>query len=316
MSVLKLEEIFEQFSKEELGIKGRILATGKEQVEKFLENPFPHRHMILLYDDQDYAKRLQYTFLKHSLQSGGSCCYVTHSGHTAREVIESEMKQFGINVNEASNTGFLHIEILPNFETFEGDIVKLIKEKVIANLTKLISPRRLVGIQGIPVCTENNINRAFKKEQFIRNKLEDLHTQKICPVNINDIEPSKFGSWIIKYLRYHDCVILSSGLDCNLVFELTSELPEGIIKETLADLGFSQNTTKSRQLLHNAIKNALKTDLGEKLAESTLELLSEKTGKSINELLGDTELFEKSLRLMFRKGADQIIQLVKKELMK
>ena len=86
------------------------------------------------------------------------------------------------------------------------------------------------------------------------------------------------------------------------------------IKNTLVELGYSQNTAKSRQLIHNAIKNALKTDLGEKLAESSLEILSEKTGKSINELLDDVVLFEKSLKLMFSNGADQIIQLIKKEL--
>ena len=86
------------------------------------------------------------------------------------------------------------------------------------------------------------------------------------------------------------------------------------IEDTLAKLGHYQNTAKSRKLIHNAIKNALKTDLGEKLAECSLEILSEKTGKSINELLDDTVLFEKSLKLMFHNGADQIIQLIKKEI--
>ena len=223
MTVFKLEEIFEKYAEQEFKIKGRIIATGKKQVEKFLENPFPYRHMILLYEELEDAKILQYTFLKYSLQSSGSCCYVTHDGHTSQEIIEDEMKHFGINVDEAKKNNLLHIEILPNFEKFNGDIVELIKTRIIPNLTKLPAPRRLVGIQGIPVCTEEEIERAFKKERFIRNKLEDLHTQKICPVYLKDIEPSKFGSWIIKYIRYHDCVILSSGPDKTVVFELISE---------------------------------------------------------------------------------------------
>lgn len=88
------------------------------------------------------------------------------------------------------------------------------------------------------------------------------------------------------------------------------------IKNTLVKIGYSQNTVKSKQLLYNAVKNALKTDLGEKLADSTLEILSEKIGKPTNEILDDVELFEESLQLMFRKGADQIIQLIKDELLK
>ena len=158
-------------------------------------------HVVLLYEEPELARVIEFRFIRDGLEKGQSCCYIIHGGN--RELIESEMADNGIDVVRYTKNNMLQIiESIDHLNDPRGLFVACEGEtrKLCANLS---APFRIVG--GLSVRdTLNMINNPeietiaakahLELEHSFHNQLFDgLQGYWLCSYTVNDIKGALNG---------------------------------------------------------------------------------------------------------------------------
>ena len=73
---------------------------------RFVDSLDTNKHILLLYKDPEYAKRIEFQFIENGLAKGEHCVYATEEDPV---FIKKKMAEHGIKVKDFLEKGLLHI---------------------------------------------------------------------------------------------------------------------------------------------------------------------------------------------------------------
>ncbi len=228
-----------------------------DQVLDFISNESTGKHILLLYEDPERAREIEFQFLKHGLELKEHCTFMVHINEQKNnnnnndndpgdhhkshdlECMEREMKDAGINVDAYQRAKRLRIFPVPNLIRKAGGIDKTNRIwKEIEELDKDLfsqteAPFRGVGIR-LPVNKlqgEDRINALAIQIDIERRAQNEFGCGRfkgswICPYRVDNLaeslEGEQSGVQLLSLIMHHHVVIYVPAIKQPVVFRIPS----------------------------------------------------------------------------------------------
>jgi hypothetical protein len=218
------------------------------QLLDFLDNldTTIHKHIVMFYEEPEYAKFIQLRFLKAGLERKECGMYLVNDEQdllfTKREMIE-----YGIDVDNYSKKGLLQLYVnrgIRDLEEFQHVVAAYFEDmaKKFFNhyqqhqypLPQTLPPIRGVGIAIPDAFVEkegrNNSGGSQKTaaataqlqiERFFHNEaLHSFNGVWMCPYQLDDIDAQMDRQWMADVLNSHDAVLFLPKLSNGIALDL------------------------------------------------------------------------------------------------
>ncbi len=173
---------------------------------KFLDSLDTKKHVVLVYDDQSFGKKIQFRFINNGLMKGENCIYLTHGDP---KVIKNEMDESEINVKEFVQKSLLHIYQISSPEKDPKGILigyeKIVKQ-VIANKKP---PYWIVGRIMPNIGIEETMAVQIAIERIAHANFEKLNSTILCSYDFNEFPANDYKIWLSSLYSYHHAAIVS-----------------------------------------------------------------------------------------------------------
>jgi hypothetical protein len=183
---------------------------------KFLDRMERNNHIVLLYDNEEYADLVISRYLLNGLQKGESCIFFTAD---KPEIIEERLSAEGIDVDSYKQTNSLRIFRIERSDADKFDALGTLKH-IREEATKgMKPPYRFVGRTIMVTGTKEGMKLGLVVEKTGHEHFEEFDNSQLCYYNISGIEQSKRNEWISELLKNHHHVIYASEPDRAVAFE-------------------------------------------------------------------------------------------------
>jgi hypothetical protein len=169
---------------------------------KYLDSFEKKQHILLLYEDPDYARLLEFRFIKNGLVSGESCLYVTSEDPVS---IVVKFLTYGIPLHYFASGKLRVIQVR---EVHGGqDLMQHCKKEVSKILDSLVPPYRIVGRIVADVSTMEGMSVQMEMEKIAHARFDDLRGSIMCIFDVSKIEHSRRKRWLQELRANHHVVI-------------------------------------------------------------------------------------------------------------
>ncbi|HET6716330.1 MAG TPA: MEDS domain-containing protein [Nitrososphaeraceae archaeon] len=183
---------------------------------KFLDRMERNNHIVLLYDNEEYADLVISRYLLNGLQKGESCIFFTAD---KPEIIEERLSAEGIDVDSYKQTNSLRIFRFERSDADEFDALGTLKH-IREEATKgMKPPYRFVGRTIMDTGSKEGMKLGLVVEKTGHEHFEEFDNSQLCYYDISGIEQSKRTEWISELLKNHHHVIYASEPDRAVAFE-------------------------------------------------------------------------------------------------
>ena len=183
---------------------------------KFLDRMEGNSHIVLLYDNEEYADLVISRYLLNGLQKGESCIFFTAD---KPETIEERLSAEGIDVDSYKQTNSLRIFRIERSDADKFDALGTLKH-IREEATKgMKPPYRFVGRTIMDTGSKEGMKLGLVVEKTGHEHFEEFDNSQLCYYNISGIEQSKRNEWISELLKNHHHVIYASEPDRAVAFE-------------------------------------------------------------------------------------------------
>lgn len=183
---------------------------------KFLDRMERNNHIVLLYDNEEYADLVISRYLLNGLQKGESCIFFTAD---KPEIIEERLSAEGIDVDSYKQTNSLRIFRIERSDADKFDALGTLKH-IREEATKgMKPPYRFVGRTIMDTGSKEGMKLGLVVEKTGHEHFEEFDNSQLCYYNISGIEQSKRNEWISELLKNHHHVIYASEPDKAVAFE-------------------------------------------------------------------------------------------------
>ena len=183
---------------------------------KFLDRMERNNHIVLLYDNEEYADLVISRYLLNGLQKGESCIFFTAD---KPEIIEERLSAEGIDVDSYKQTNSLRIFRIERSDADKFDALGTLKH-IREEATKgMKPPYRFVGRTIMDTGTKEGMKLGLVVEKTGHEHFEEFDNSQLCYYNISGIEQSMRGEWIRGLLKNHHHIIYASEPDKAVAFE-------------------------------------------------------------------------------------------------
>ena len=186
-------------------------STLFQQPLNFVHGIEEGKHIVLFYEELEYAKMISFQFIKNGLAHQKDCSYVSEE---EEEAVKREMLDNGIDVKKFMQNNQLHIYQVTNLTNY--------------------TPRDYLGQSDrivlrciYKVNSEEQIKSNLKWEHDYRFKnLKNSGATVVCVYPVNDIIPTisdstgPFGKWMHDLLEIYDGVIFARRFWKGVAFRL------------------------------------------------------------------------------------------------
>jgi hypothetical protein len=229
---------FDIFSREQkqklIEHHGKILNIIEKTVgSAFFKRPLNYlhhikecQHIVLFYEEIEYARVISFQFIKSGLEHNKMCSYLSDEDV---ETVKIEMAYNGIDVNKFTMNGFLHINQFPcktNYHPRNANIKENGLENILSNL-RPGQEDRIVFNCIYNINTEEQIKSNLKWEREYRLKeLKNRTTSILCTYPVENIIPELSDStgahakWMSDLLNMYDGVIFARRFWKGVAFNL------------------------------------------------------------------------------------------------
>ncbi|MGC2573698.1 MAG: MEDS domain-containing protein [Candidatus Nitrosopolaris sp.] len=184
------------------------------------------KHIVLFYEEIEYARVISFQFIKGGLEDNKMCSYLSDEDV---ETVRREMADNGIDVDKFTMNGLLHIYQCPcktNYHTRNTHIKEHGLENIISNFTRPGQGDRMV-FKCHKINTEERIKSTLKWEREYRLKeLKNRTTSILCTYPVENIIPELSDStgahakWMSDLLKMYDGVIFARRFWKGVAFNL------------------------------------------------------------------------------------------------
>lgn len=170
-----------------------------EYVERLSEN----KHIMMLYDDEMYAKEVELVFVRKGLENGEHCIYIMHDGWRP---VRDEWDSMGIDVDEEVKRGMLHIVGPGNHGELSGGWPDL---GVLPSLGH--GKVRVVGRWIPDIDTVHGISSELGIERKVGEQFRGINGSVMCTYPASKICSKGRSNWTLQIINEHDVVIFVTG---------------------------------------------------------------------------------------------------------
>ncbi len=200
-----------------------------KQPLKFVRNVRPGNHIVLFYEEAEYARMLLFEFLKGGLIQKERCSYISEE---EAESVKREMNDAGIGTHEFLNNGQLLVHQIPNLADhphIPPTELERLSQLALHPGTKKNGSQldRLVLKCIFKINTQQQIKSNLEWERDFRDRnLKRLHGTMICTYPVNNIlftisdAIGDYGRWMSSILELYDGVIFARKLWKGVAFNL------------------------------------------------------------------------------------------------
>jgi DcmR-like sensory protein len=164
------------------------------------------KHIGLLYEDSEYARMIEFRFLKNGLVNGEQCVYATEDDSGS---IVLKMLSYGIPLEYFENKK-LRVYQIHQSGSSRDEIMKSCKRDIEMVLADLQSPFRIVSRIVPDVSTITGMSVELELERETHRCFDDFGGSVMCPYDLSKIEKSKRKEWIAELVKNHHKVIYAS----------------------------------------------------------------------------------------------------------
>lgn len=183
---------------------------ANQNLLKFIDAVEGLQHIAFFYNDPEYARLLEFQFLKNGLKKGEQCMYATDDDPF---VIVSKMSHYGINVETYLKNNLLHVYQIPDPKNDPDGIAAGCKKTAKKILSDLKPPFRVVGRLVPDVSTVEGITAQLELEQSTQENFDSFGGIIMCRYDLSKIEPKGRKKWIQSLYEKHDTVIYEQGFE-------------------------------------------------------------------------------------------------------
>jgi hypothetical protein len=210
-----------------------------EQPLSFVNKVEEGKHIVLFYEELEYAKMISFQFIKDGLIHQKDCSYLSEE---EVELVKTEMSDIGIGVNKFTSNNQLHIYQVTSLTDYyhpreEMELIEDRKEKrkhaaadnttILRNPSKIRKSDRIVLRCVYNVDTEEQIKSNLRWEYDFRCKnLKHSGTTLVSSYPINDIistisdSTGSYGKWMSTLLELYDGAIFARKFWKGVAFNL------------------------------------------------------------------------------------------------
>lgn len=199
-----------------------------EQPLNFVHQVKEGKHIVLFYEELEYAKMISFQFIRSGLVLKKECSYLSEE-HV--EAVKRDMADSGIDVNRFTENRLLHIYQVPSLTDNHLRGSQIEKEEpvhtILQNPSKTGHTDRIVLRCIYKINTEEQIKSNLKWEHDYRFKiLKSLGATIVCTYPVNDIIPTisdstgSYGKWMNDLLEIYDGVIFARRFWKGVAFNL------------------------------------------------------------------------------------------------
>ncbi|TLX94152.1 MAG: hypothetical protein E6K91_07220 [Thaumarchaeota archaeon] len=183
---------------------------ANQNLLKFIDTVESPQHIAFFFNDPEYARVLEFQFLKNGLKKGEQCMYATDDDPF---VIISKMSHYGINVETYLKNNMLHVYQIPDPKNDPAGIVASCKNTAKKILSNLTPPFRVVGRIVPDVSTVEGIAAQLEIEQSTQENFDSFEGMIMCRYDLSKIEPKGRKKWIQSLYEKHDIIIYEQGFE-------------------------------------------------------------------------------------------------------
>jgi len=177
-----------------------------------------NKHILLLYNDPEYAKRIEFQFIGNGLAKGEHCVYATEEDPA---LIKKKMKEHGIKVKNFLDRKLLHIcQTSDPFGHPEGALAGT-KSNLEMILKDSKPPYRMVAMLIPDTGTTEAMDVHIKIEKEFHNNFASFNGSVMYPYDINKLEQNKSHDWIRELLQSHHSAIYAQSFEEGGVLNLS-----------------------------------------------------------------------------------------------
>lgn len=170
---------------------------------KYIDSLKTKKHIALFYGDPEYARMIEFRFLKNGLMSGEQCIYATDDD--TGEII-LKMLRYGIPLEHLQNKKLRVYQIHPRTGSQE-DMLSECKKEIETIFSDLQKPFRIVARMIPDVSTLKGMSAEVELETSAHGIFEDLGGYIMCPYELSKMEKSKSSEWMTELMKSHHAVI-------------------------------------------------------------------------------------------------------------
>lgn len=161
------------------------------------------QHIALLYDDPEYARLIEFRFIKNGLLNGQQCVYATEEDSGS---IVLKFLNYGITLSYFLTK---QLRVIQLQETCGGhdEIYKKCKKDLERIFYDLIPPFRIVSRIVPNVSTIDGISVELELEKSTHQRFDDFCGSLICPYDVSKIEATKKKKWLEELRLNHHVTI-------------------------------------------------------------------------------------------------------------
>jgi hypothetical protein len=176
---------------------------------RYIDSLKEKQHIALFYEDPEYARLLEFRFIKNGLDSGEDCVYATEED-TGTVVLR--LLNYGIPLEHFKSKRIRVYQTRPVLA--DRDMMTASCKLEISRLLQgLKTPFRIVARIVPDVSTLIGISVELELEQITHESFESLGGSIMCPYNISEIEGTKKSEWLRRLRDEHHAVIYAPKFD-------------------------------------------------------------------------------------------------------
>jgi hypothetical protein len=181
---------------------------------KFIDSLKENQHIALFYEDPEYARMIEFRFIKNGLDLGQQCVYATEHDSGA---IVLRMLTYGIPLKYFQDKR-LRVYQIQRVCGGPKEIKEKCKQDITTILSNLRSPFRIVSRIVHDVSTKAGMSVELDLEKTTHSGFDSFGGTLICPYDISKIEHANRKQWLEDLRENHHAVIYASRFGQGGVF--------------------------------------------------------------------------------------------------
>jgi hypothetical protein len=189
------------------------LRNSEEPILKYIEGFDDFRHLVMLYDDRELARKVEFEYIQLGLERREQCQYVIPEDDVETVAsVKQQMEEFGIDTERYMREDCLRIVTIPDpAKTLEGFKAGC-REILDSLLEEAKMPLRMVLHVRYQLNNENELQNHAEFERFIEDNFRNFPGSMLCNHYVGNYPASKPNeTWTRRMLETHDTVFIVSS---------------------------------------------------------------------------------------------------------
>jgi PAS domain S-box-containing protein len=219
-------------------------------VEPLEDHPHANDHFALVYESQQEQFATAVPFIRQGLERGERCLYITYEN--SREEVEAAMRDRGIDVDDALDSGQLSIhdeqETYLRNETFDADETIEFIDAAVEEATEEYEALRMTGEMSSVLQEDPECEELVKCEAKVNYLFDDVDGLALCQYNRN-----RFPAAVIRdVVSTHPLLVHDGRVSHNVYYTPPGEFfgPNKTEREVERLLGTLREQTDAKVDLH------------------------------------------------------------------